>query len=148
MFPCTWGFSYAAGSDEVSLPKFMEILGNSYPEMKPRFTFFLLSSFVNLFPARRRSAKKHTEIKTRVNELLIALNFVSSSDVDNLWLELSYRFEDRLADTEVFDLLKRSLESLDNANRNFGIEPHLLTDSEAYVRSLIVKREQMGNQNP
>lgn len=138
IFSPTWGIGHAvSGKSDVPLAEFIDLLGSSHPELRPRFPFFLLSLFVGF--AQRKALDL-----TPVTQLLMALDSLRSFEVDQSWLELSQEFENSFEETGIFDLLEESLKLLDQDELNVGVlEPGLVSNTRSYVMSLIEMRTQV-----
>jgi hypothetical protein len=137
VFSTTWGITYAAlGLGNVGLAEFIHILGETWPEWKGRLPFFVLGSFINVVDDPRRSDAKP------LNDLLVALESITTIDIDQAWLQLSTEFEDHRS-MKRFDLLKSFLHVL-NGDELREIDSGAISNSRNYVMNLIATRERIS----
>jgi hypothetical protein len=134
MFPSMWGIAAAvAGDGALSLQQFMDILGECHPNLKPRMPFFLLAA-VDRFVAENDS-RIHAQ-------LLRALESLKDAEVDRVWLKSSNEFvRDSMSLSTPFDLLIRSLRSLDRLEKVAGIDSAPVSSVREYLHKLKTIRD-------
>ena len=137
MFPATWGTSAAvSGRSSLSIVDFIEVLGQSCPELKPKAPFFLLGTLVPY------SADEHRRgPKIKCDNLLLALVSIRDQDIDKEWLQLSREFVMDTWGGLPFDLLAKALEILDEPEFVDEIDSNVIGEIRDYVEVLIEARD-------
>src|ERR1051325_5085051 len=136
MFPPSWGINTAlTGRSGISIVDFIEVLGQSCPELKPKFPFFLLGALVTYLAEEYRRGPK-----IKCDNLFLVLASIRDQDLDKEWLQLSSEFVMESWGGRPFDLLTRALEILEEPELVDEVNPEVITEIRDYVRFLIDAR--------